>query len=205
MARIPFALSLALTGACINTAGHDEADADDLGSLLEADSDLDGNGFDDVEQTTIAAATEMYGAVMFVRPGPILPGGIADGQPLEIRGDGCNAYTDDSNCWSEGFMGMSPIYDSETGALAWYAVGGLREGNYELTCAREDAQLGTLNGWCLPGEGQTASDVHDLVVYVRDGQEGCYRDSAHWVFRVTTDWVEPLGYSIAPRDESCLE
>lgn len=193
--------------AC-NTASMPEAmkpTAADLGAILDANDDLDGNGYSDSEQTTIVAKTELYGAVQFIRPGPQLPGGIADGQPLELRGAGCNEYTSDPNCWMEGFMAYSPIYDADSGALQWYGVGGLRDGDYEGVCANEDAELGTLNGWCLPGEGATAADDHELVVHVVDGSEGCYRDAYHWAFSVRSDWVESLGYSFAPRDESCPE
>ena len=140
-----------------------EPNAADLGELLASNADLDGNGEDDASQTTIVARHETWGGVLFVRPGPILPGGIAEGQALELRGDGCNAYSSSGTCWEDGFLPMSPIYD-DSDSLAWYGVGGMR-----------------------------------------DGSEGCWRDSAHWVFRVTADWVDALGYSFAPRDTSCPE
>ena len=181
-----------------------EPSAADLGELLASNADLDGNGEDDASQTTIVARHETWGGVLFVRPGPILPGGIAEGQALELRGDGCNAYSSSGTCWEDGFLPMSPIYD-DSDSLAWYGVGGMRDGNYEITCAAETAELGTLDGWCLPGENASATDDHELGVYVRDGSEGCWRDSAHWVFRVTADWVDALGYSFAPRDTSCPE
>lgn len=102
-------------------------------------------------------------------------------------------------------MAFSPIYDGDSGALEWYGVGGLREGRYEVTCAFEDAAFLTLDGWCLPGEGETAADVHELTVPVTDGSEGCWRPSQHWAFEVQNDWVSPIGSSFAPRDESCPE
>lgn len=177
----------------------------DLEAVVSINPDLDGNGYDDALQSFVVAWTEEFGAVLFAKPGAQLPGGTADGQDLALYGYGNELYSNAENGWETEFFPMVPVYSAVDGALIWYGAGGLREGNYEVNCGMDTTDIGLLDGWCLPGAQETAADVHDILMTVKDGQEGCWREVTRWAFEVQDGWVDPLVTRLSDPDPNCYE
>lgn len=203
-------LSSLLLAACgtVNTSSEDAAapaddvSSDDLSEFASREYDIDGNTKDDLRQSFVIGASEEFGAVFFVEPGPKLPNGAASGQSLKVVGFGNKEYSSADNGWVEWFLGMSEI--EIDGTLVWYGVGGLRPGIYEVGCATESATIGTLDGWCLLELDMSPDDMREYLIPVTDGDETCPRQSYHAAFQVWDDYeVTPLGYRITDPDPNC--
>lgn len=183
-------------------APADEVSSDDLSEFASREYDIDGNGKDDLGQSLVIGASDEFGAVFFVEPGPKLPGGIAAGQDLKVVGYGNKEYSSAENGWASWFLAMSEI--EIDGTLVWYGIGGLRPGVYEVECATADATIGTLDGWCLLEMDLSSDDMREYLIPVDDGDETCPRRSYHAAFEVWDDYeVTPLGYRISQPDTNC--
>lgn len=200
------AFVLAFASACgvnVSTMDGGATSSSDLSAAIASENDFDSNGVDDLSQSFVIGGSEQLGAVFFVKPGAKLPDGASANQALGLRGFGNGQYSSSTNGWESNFMSMVPVYDS-TGALVWYGVAGLRPGVYEVTCATDTAELGTLDGWCLLGEAMAVGDERGEIITVTDGDATCPRQSQHAAFEVWSDYiVTELGYRISDPDPTC--
>lgn len=195
-----------LVGCGVNVApmDGDHASSNDLSTAISEVEDFDANGVLDLEQSFVIGGTEKYGAVFFVKPGPKLPDGSSANQALGLRGYGSGQYSSETDGWESNFMSMVPVYSNDTGELVWYGVAGLRPGVYEISCATDDADLGSLDGWCLLGEAMAPGDEREELITVTDGDATCPRESVHAAFQVWSDYiVTPFFDRISATDPTC--
>lgn len=195
-------ISISFLLAACGDAEPRDVTGEELSDFVTYETDIDGNDIDDLEQSMVIGGSEEFGAVFFVESGPKLPGGTASGQKLNLVGFGGGEYSSVENNWADPFIGMSEVLLD--GELAWYGVGGLRPGVYEVSCATESAELGTLDDWCLLGEDMAEGDEREFLITVTDGDETCPRQSVHAGFQVWEDYtVTALGYRISDPDPTC--
>jgi hypothetical protein len=176
--------------------------ADDLSDFASYEADIDGNGVVDIGNQSFVAGPLDGNAALLIEPGPKLPNGTAAGQSLESKGFGSGLYSDTENGWIDGWFTFTDV--SVDGEFTWIGIGGIRPGAYEMTCASPDAELYSLDGWCLPEMGMKAGDDRRYLIHVTDGTADCPRQSYHFGFEVWEDGtVTPLNGRISPVDETC--
>lgn len=208
MNRSFFALSLlassTLTVGCVS--GFDDAPADDVsdGEVVAppAIDDLDGNGVSDAGNQSFAFGTSGFGATFIAFFSSTLPNGTATGVAMSLRGYGSEEYSDAEYGWATNFLPLAEATDSN-GNVIGYGISALRDGDYEVNCARTDAAVGAQDGWCKPTAGLTAYDDSRFIVEIVNGDETCRRLDHNWGFNVSNGVVTPNYQSFAIPDESC--
>ena len=193
-----------LLAACGTVELEEPADVsgDELSAFAASSTDIDGNGVTDIGSQSFVIGNLEGDATLFIEPGSKLPNGNAAGQDLESKGFGSGLYSDTENGWIDGWFTFSDV--SVDGEFTWIGIGGIRPGAYEMTCSTTDAELYSLDGWCLPEMGMKAGDDRRYLIHVTDGTADCARQSYHFGFEVWTDGtVTPLNGRISPVDETC--
>ncbi len=194
---------LSLTSACGLRADKEEesAPAADVTAVPSVVYDLDGNGIEDVGNQSYAFGQSDAGATFVVFLGATLPQGSATNVSMSLRGYGSEEYSDEEYGWDTNFLPLPDARDAD-GDVVGYGVAGLRDGTYEFNCARTDASVGTLDGWCKPSNTKPADDLRFLVEII-NGDETCPRLDKNWGITVLNGVVFPTGESFARPDETC--